>query len=465
MGKTYLFSPVGNTDPIKYFYDGSMLHICRKYKPDIVYLYLSREMVKNHRKDNRYAQTIELLGKWLNHTFEVRLIMREDLVEVQQYDVFYKEFREMIAQIEKEMEPGDRLLLNMASGTPAMKSALVVMATLAEYRFIPVQVSTPKRESNLEHEERKEYDVEFNWELNEDNKENFVDRCREVQCFNLMRLLKLDMIKKHLLAYDYHAAYAIGKELEEEISPETLKLLRAAEARVNLDTGAVSRNVEDNVPEFYPVRDGNKRKLFEYALGLDIKLKKGEYADFVRAITPLGVDLLEMLLKQYCNINLKDYCQDDARAGDKNRQNKQGSGGKKKEAVQVKKWDNDKLQDTAVLKILQEESNLSRFDVVYSWQLNKLIQRTCPDKSLAENTEKLVQIESKVRNVAAHDIVSVTEEWIKKQTEMTPGKIMELIQHLCKMAKITTDDTRWNSYQDMNRLIIQALEREGTKVP
>ena len=153
------------------------------------------------------------------------------------------------------------------------------------------------------------------------------------------------------------------------------------------------------------------------------------------------------------------------RAGDKNRQNKQGSGGKKKEAVQVKKWDNDKLQDTAVLKILQEESNLSRFDVVYSWQLNKLIQRTCPDKSLAENTEKLVQIESKVRNVAAHDIVSVTEEWIKKQTEMTPGKIMELIQHLCKMAKITTDDTRWNSYQDMNRLIIQALESEGTKVP
>ena len=155
MGKTYLFSPVGNTDPIKYFHDGSMLHICRKYKPDIVYLYLSREMVKNHRKDNRYAQTIELLGKWLNHTFEVRLIMREDLVEVQQYDVFYKEFRERIAQIEKEMELGDRLLLNMASGTPAMKSALVVMATLAEYRFIPVQVSTPKSESNLEHEERK----------------------------------------------------------------------------------------------------------------------------------------------------------------------------------------------------------------------------------------------------------------------------------------------------------------------
>ena len=37
----------------------------------------------------------------------------------------------------------DRLLVNMASGTPAMKSALLIMATLAEYRFLPIQVSTP----------------------------------------------------------------------------------------------------------------------------------------------------------------------------------------------------------------------------------------------------------------------------------------------------------------------------------
>ena len=39
MGKKYLFSPIGNTDPIKYLYDGSMLHRCRYYEPDVVYLY------------------------------------------------------------------------------------------------------------------------------------------------------------------------------------------------------------------------------------------------------------------------------------------------------------------------------------------------------------------------------------------------------------------------------------------
>ena len=39
MGKRILFSPVGGTDPIRNCHDGSMLHICRHYKPDIVYLY------------------------------------------------------------------------------------------------------------------------------------------------------------------------------------------------------------------------------------------------------------------------------------------------------------------------------------------------------------------------------------------------------------------------------------------
>ena len=65
MSKTYLFSPIGNTDPIKYFYDGSMLHICRYYKPDVVILYLSHEMILHHEKDNRYVRSIELLGEKL----------------------------------------------------------------------------------------------------------------------------------------------------------------------------------------------------------------------------------------------------------------------------------------------------------------------------------------------------------------------------------------------------------------
>lgn len=46
-----LFSPLGGTDPISNFRDGSMLHICRIYKPDIVILYMSKEMYDYHVKE------------------------------------------------------------------------------------------------------------------------------------------------------------------------------------------------------------------------------------------------------------------------------------------------------------------------------------------------------------------------------------------------------------------------------
>ena len=47
MNKIILFSPVGGTDPISLTNccDGSMLHICRHYKPDKVMLYMSKEMI------------------------------------------------------------------------------------------------------------------------------------------------------------------------------------------------------------------------------------------------------------------------------------------------------------------------------------------------------------------------------------------------------------------------------------
>lgn len=35
--------------------------------------------------------------------------------------------------------------------------------------------------------------------------------------------------------------------------------------------------------------ENEKKVLFEYMLALDLKVKRGEYADFIRAITPLGV--------------------------------------------------------------------------------------------------------------------------------------------------------------------------------
>ena len=86
------------------------------------------------------------------------------------------------------------------------------MATLAEYRFLPIQVSTRLKKKviwNMKNE--KNMMTVANWELNQDNEIGAENRCVEVRCINLMRLLKIDIIKKHLLSYDYSAALEVGK--------------------------------------------------------------------------------------------------------------------------------------------------------------------------------------------------------------------------------------------------------------
>lgn len=439
MGRKLLFSPVGGTDPVKYFRDGSMLHICRHYRPDMVYLYLSHEMMEYHRKDNRYLDAIGRLGRHLNHTFKVELIVRDDLTEVQQYDVFYRDFREAIRKMEKEMKAGDELLLNMASGTPAMKSALLVMATLAEYRFKPIQVSTPQRKMNAEHEDRESYDGELYWELNQDNEEDAPNRCSEVECLNLMKMFQVDTVKKHVMAYDYTAALSMASEVREEIPEDAYRLLRIADARVKLQGNKISKLMAGRSYDIFPVKEGNKRKIFEYALVLHMKIEKQEYADFIRGITPLVVDLLENILKSECGIALEECCTE-----------------RKKDGVMY--WNRGKLKRAGLLELLDAEyAGGFKEGPVYSHHIAKIIQGRSNDRILVQKVKEINAVESAVRNVAAHEIVSVTDCWFRQETGKTAQEIFALLQYLTGKAGIQVKKEDWESYRKMNEKIVWYL--------
>lgn len=438
MGKKILFSPIGGTDPIKYCKDGSMLHICRNYRPDVVYLYLSHEMLENHRNDDRYAESIRRLGKVLDHHFEIKIIERDELIDAQKYDVFYMDFRDIIKGIENEMNANDELIVNMASGTPAMKSALLILATLSEYRFKAIQVSSPLKRQNSDYEERKEYDIDEFWELNEDNEEGYENRAYEVECLNLMKLLKIDMIKKHLTAFDYTAALSVAKEIQDDISEDAFKLLRIAEARVKLNRSEIDKLNKDKKYSIFPISSGNEQKIFEYALVLQMKVEKEEFADFIRGITPIVVDLLECILKNECNLRIEDLCV--------------------KSPQNVLKWNEQKLIKAGVIQIFNEEYKGDfKFGPVYSSHLVVLIENSTDNVQLKEQMREIIGIEQKVRNVAAHEIISVTDEWFKKTTGKNAHEIMKVIKSLCRYAGIKADREAWDSYLHMNDMIVKEL--------
>ena len=157
--KKILFSPVGGTDPISQVnvYDGSLLHIARVYKPDEIIMYMSKEVLEYHNSDNRYVYCLEKLDEMQGRHTDIRVIERPELTQVHEFDYFYKDFLEIIKGIYNTIGPDDILLYNVSSGTPAMKSGLLVLQTLGEYPGKLIQVPTPERKMT-EHIHR-DYDV------------------------------------------------------------------------------------------------------------------------------------------------------------------------------------------------------------------------------------------------------------------------------------------------------------------
>ena len=76
-----------------------------------------------------------------------------------------------------------------------------------------------------------------------------------------MRLLKVDMIKKHLLCYDYHAALAVGKEIKDELNPTTYQWLETADARSMLDWARMNRVLPANNGIVTTIHEENEKKI------------------------------------------------------------------------------------------------------------------------------------------------------------------------------------------------------------
>jgi hypothetical protein len=63
----------------------------------------------------------------------------------------------------------------------------------------------------------------------------------------------------------------------------------------------------------------------------------------------------------------------------------------------------------------------------------------------------------KKRNLTAHEIVSVTEDWIKQNTGQSSDKILNLVKSLLIKCNIKITNDVWNSYDKMNEYIIESL--------
>lgn len=429
-----LFSPLGMTDPISICHDGAMLHICRVYKPDKVYLYMSREIWNEHEKDNRFCYCLDMLGEKLNHKFEVEIIERKELVDVHKFDDFYDDFAQCLEEISKDSDA--EILLNVSSGTPAMKSTLQIYATLHSDKFKAIQVATPVKSSNERHEDRKNYSAEIQWKCNEDNEADFQNRCSKSNTTNLLLKIQKQNIRSLINEYDYSAASYLAEGMQSHLSEKAVRYIKAAECRLMLDIPGMQRLLGEEFREFVPEPESDHAMLVEYLLNLDVKLRKRQFADFIRAITPAIFSILIEYVENLYHLPLSSFCV-------------------QKNGIWYMNRRKMRRTDPRLLEGLDQEYGNFKENPASSEYLSKIIElKQSPD---TENVLELRNVEKKIRNYAAHEIMTVTEEKIERDTGVKPEEILKIMESLAIRAGIRVEREYWNSYDEMNRKLLEEI--------
>ena len=189
--------------------------------------------------------------------------------------------------------------------------------------------------------------------------------------------------------------------------------------------------------DFTPIKSGDSRKYFEYALNLSIKLEREEYGDFIRATSPLIVDLFKTVLKKKCKIDIGSYTKPHTKGHEL--------------------WSEEKLRGTELENLLRAGVKYFNYGPIYSSALVVIIEAKASPE-VVELAKRIREVEERVRNIAAHEIVSITDDFILNKAGHRASKIMEDLKTLVKMCGIGTKDSDWNSYKDMNDKIIAMME-------
>lgn len=440
-----LFSPIGMTDPVsqKNLNEGSLLNICRFYEPDKIYLYMSKEVMEFHEKDDRYIKCLERVYKYLGKNFEYEIIDRSELKEVQIFDFFYKEYRDILYRIHEE-NPGAEILLNVSSGTPAMKSALFVLCALFNFPMTPVQVSTPEKKSNSESEENPLDDFLGLIDEIMTEPEVYGDRTEIALKENLNFELSKDIIKNHLKKYNYSAAFEVAQMTREFLSDKSYHLIAAAFYRINLNRDGVEKNLKV-VSDKLDYYETAQLKLVEYVLYLSVNVKRNMILEFIRGISPVLDSLFKKAFEVETRIDLDNYLTD-----------KDGK----------VTWNKKKLlSDDTGKKILDAlNSSYNGFNFINTASSDNFLKLMESEKfeiserNITKRAEELRDIEIEGRNKAAHQIVSIDDDFLKRETGYTSYEILNKITAFVEDIKLGVKKEHWDSYEIMNEKIIESLK-------
>lgn len=433
-----LYTPVGDTDPIRGCYDGGMLHIVRHYNPDMAVLVLSKDMEQKEASDSRFSKAL----KHVKADLDIKLVYTglEDVHRIDTLQPFVDHFYELLSEY-----PDAEILINLSSGTPQMK--LIMSYLSVEHDAVRgIQVDSPQGSSNRsEPAVNDDEDIEIVIENNFDDQEDTENRCHEPQ----MGYIKRNNLKQslHTLINSYKYKEAISlyhgykRTFKDGVVIDVLPFLEHAQLRLGLDyDGALqkSRKVGPiNLSSIFT--DKVLRKLHEFLMLMEVRLKQGQIEDFILKTTPFMYELMRYYFTKEFRVNWRQV-------------EKKTSKGVRLDMVAFKNqypklyesWHGN--SDTPYLQELQVSfyHMLEDYDTV--------------DRSLLKQLKEIRRIEKKIRNKMAHEVVVFTEQDICSAADIQ--SLQSFLHQIKDVFFIITGQEKQNKliYDTINTYVLEQIQ-------
>ena len=407
-----LISAVGDTDPIRNFHDGPLLHIVRVYRPEKIVLVHSERSLTKHDKLVKALKSIK--------DYSPEIIQDGGVLPDAKVAIF-DEMYDTVSSIVKKYISDDEIILNISSATPQIISAMFAVNRISDFNVTAVQVVTPQHKSNegLRHDNQEDIDTLI--ETNLDNQSDYKIRTLE----DTGMKFSLDLTKRNLKAlidnYDYQGALEL---LKKQKSFSNIKELRKKLTEIS-DTIKI-QGMPDKIVKS-KLSNQAKSALNSY-LNIDRNHKQGNIAEVLIRVK----SLVEFILENYLNNHFLDvitYKEDG------------------KPFLNASKY-------PEILKKFQEDAKM-RGQEYHSGYLSLpayigILKFFEPNHDLLKHIYKIQEI-NQVRNQVAHSLQAFDRKNLKKVSSAVFASKQILL------ASFDIDNHWFSFYEDLNQEIKKLL--------
>ena len=440
-----LFTPAGDTDPVRGFHDGAILHILRHYPADKVILFLTKDM--EEKEDEMHCYTRGIASVAPDVTVE---ILRSGITEPQKYEKLTA-IQDAFASA-YDAHPEAEWLLNVSSGTPQIKTVMALLA-LDYPRTKAIQVSSPEGKSNRDNQPCETADELIEMlDCNEDAEPGAVNRCEEPPLLLLKRHGLLRQVTSLVRNYEYAGALQIVRQNKNCFSPISEKLLQHAALRRDLMWKEANKVIAQY--EGKPLIEG-AGDFSEYFQVMEMRQRKKQYPEFIVKLSPI----LASLGMQYIQ-KIPGFTLDQIGYSKKDRAGNQIFNVDR--AIMNRNWPGLVSHlETALHGPLRKGAIYFSLIVHICEYFGKEELRSNEKHSrITRLFKELRSVEESVRNPIAHENTNMSDERIQSLTKNVVGEGLsskEILQRLHQLTcLIRGSDIRW-TYDELNDKIIKSL--------